>query len=184
MDPIHVRIGKKLQVIRKERGLSLDQAAELTGVSKAMIGQIERGDSNPTISILWKIVNGLHLSFTSLLDDNVPGVTLASVHNTSPFLEQEGKYRSYPFFPYDSKKQFELYWVELDAGCSQPSEPHNEGIEEYIFVSRGELVLTIVDETRRITEGSAIRFSADQPHIYTNNSSERVCYYTLIYYPE
>ncbi|MGO4274411.1 helix-turn-helix domain-containing protein, partial [Paenibacillus sp. TAF58] len=66
-EPIHKMVGRKLLNIRKTRGLSLDQVADLTGVSKAMLGQIERGDSNPTISVLWKIVSGLQISFTSLI---------------------------------------------------------------------------------------------------------------------
>lgn len=56
-EPIHKKIGKNLQEIRKSRGLSLDQVSEMSGVSKGMLGQIERGESNPTISVLWKIVD-------------------------------------------------------------------------------------------------------------------------------
>jgi transcriptional regulator with XRE-family HTH domain len=41
--------------------------AKLTGVSKSMLGQIERSEVNPTISTMWKISNGLKASFTSLM---------------------------------------------------------------------------------------------------------------------
>ncbi|MDF2663062.1 MAG: family transcriptional regulator, partial [Paenibacillus sp.] len=51
MDHIPIKVGKNLKSIRKSRDLSLDKLAELTGVSKAMLAQVERGDSNPTISL-------------------------------------------------------------------------------------------------------------------------------------
>ena len=58
-------IAQHLQSVRKGRGLSLDKTAKLTGVSKAMLGQIERGESSPTIATLWKIATGLECSFSS-----------------------------------------------------------------------------------------------------------------------
>ncbi len=55
--------GKNLNNVRKKRQLSLDKVAELTSVSKAMLGQIERGESTPTVNVLWKIATGLKVSF-------------------------------------------------------------------------------------------------------------------------
>ena len=77
MDVVQKTIAKNLLKIRKEKGLSLEKTAELTGVSKAMLGQIERNESNPTVSTLWKIAKGLKISFSSLL---------YSVHILSPLL--------------------------------------------------------------------------------------------------
>ena len=50
-----------LKQLRQQRGWSLSRLAEATGVSKAMLGQIERGQSSPTINILWKISTGLKI---------------------------------------------------------------------------------------------------------------------------
>ena len=62
-----MKIGERLKEIRNTRQLTLDDVAELTGVSKPMLGQIERGQSSPTINILWKISTGLKipLSFSA-----------------------------------------------------------------------------------------------------------------------
>ena len=60
-------IGANLRKIRNAAGLSLSKAADLTGVSKAMLGQIERGESSPTIATLWKIAKGFHLPLTALI---------------------------------------------------------------------------------------------------------------------
>jgi transcriptional regulator with XRE-family HTH domain len=182
-DPIHIKIGRNLQTIRKARSLSLDQVSELTGVSKAMISQIERGDSNPTITILWKIVNGLHLSFTSLLDDEPSNVTLVRHRDLVPFQAEEGQYRSYPVMPFDQQKGFEIFTVEMDPGCVHHSDPHNKGVEEYILMTKGTLVLTIQQATYRLSEGEAIRFTADIEHTYRNDSEQMTVYQAIIYYP-
>lgn len=183
MEHIHKKVGKNMQSIRKARGLSLDQVAELTGVSKAMLGQIERGDSNPTISVLWKIVNGLRISFTSLIEEDEPKISVIEADQLEPFLEQEGNYRVYPMFPFDQRKGFEIYTVQMDPGCSHTSEPHNEGVEEYIIVNSGLLDITINGEVYSIKAGNAIHFSADQPHSYHNDTDHVISYTTLIHYP-
>ena len=69
MDNINRIIGRNLNRYRRSMGLSLDKVAEMTGVSKGMIGQIERGETNPSVSTLWKIANGLHISSTSLFEE-------------------------------------------------------------------------------------------------------------------
>ena len=182
-EPIHKMVGRKLLNIRKMRGLSLDQVAELTGVSKAMLGQIERGDSNPTISVLWKIVSGLQISFTSLIEDDEPKITVVRSAELSHFEEEDGQYRTYPLFPFHPQKNFEVYTVEIESGCSHASEPHNDGVEEYILMVAGMLEVTIAQERYTLGAGDAIHFSADRPHTYTNVSDGKTVYKTLIYYP-
>ena len=61
MEQVSLKIGERLKEIRNTRQLTLDDVAELTGVSKPMLGQIERGQSSPTINILWKISTGLKM---------------------------------------------------------------------------------------------------------------------------
>ena len=60
-------IAQRLKELRKLRGWSLEKKKKKTGVSKAMLGQIERGESSPTIGTLWKISSGLESSFSSFL---------------------------------------------------------------------------------------------------------------------
>ncbi|WP_274366089.1 helix-turn-helix domain-containing protein [Paenibacillus thermotolerans] len=184
MEPIHKKVGKNLQAIRKSRGLSLDGAAELTGVSKAMLGQIERGDSNPTISVLWRIVSGLRISFTTLIEDTESEVTVVSADTLEPFVEEDGAYRAFPLFPYNPRTKFESYLVEIDPGCSHASEAHNDGVEEYIFIQKGALELSFGDETYTAKEGSSMHFAANRAHTYRNTGEETARFYTVIFYAD
>lgn len=84
MEEINKIIGRNLKSFRITNKLSLERAAELTGVSKTMIGQIERGESSPTITTIWKIANGLKISFTSLIDNPQPDTkVILKKRNTS-----------------------------------------------------------------------------------------------------
>ncbi|WP_027415158.1 helix-turn-helix domain-containing protein [Aneurinibacillus terranovensis] len=183
MHRINLNIGKNLNRIRKERNLSLDKVAEITGVSKAMLGQIERGESNPTVTTLWKIANGLHVSFSSLIEEEAPSITVISADNIAPILENDGKYRVYPFFPFEPKKQFEIFSIVLEPGCSHESEAHHAGVEEYIMVCEGTLEVLIEYETYVVKQDSAIHFQAGRPHIYRNSNTDTVKCFLVIHYP-
>ena len=63
-----IGIGDNLKRLRGRMGLSLSEVANMTGVSKTMLSQIERSESTPTISTIWKISNGLKVKFDTLLD--------------------------------------------------------------------------------------------------------------------
>ncbi|MFS0837139.1 helix-turn-helix domain-containing protein [Paenibacillus sp. UNC499MF] len=183
MDNMVERVAGNLKKIRRSRGLSLDKLAELTGVSKTMLAQIERAESNPTITILWKIAHGLHISVSALIEDEKPSVTLVKKSELFPMSSEEGKYTAYPLFPYDGSSRFEIYSVELQPGCEYESDPHHEGVEEYVSVTRGTLEMQIGGQVIVAENGDAIRFHADQNHIYRNSTDEVVHIQSVILYP-
>src|SRR6266511_993953 len=61
-----VQVGRNLRKLRTRRGHSLERLARLSGVSRAMLSQIERGDSAPTITLLWKVARALEVPFAAL----------------------------------------------------------------------------------------------------------------------
>ena len=83
-------IPENLKNLRAERKLSLGEAAELTGVSKSMLGQIERGESSPTIATLWKIATGLGVSFTALLESPDQEIEIVKETDMTPLLSDYG----------------------------------------------------------------------------------------------
>ncbi|BCB02963.1 helix-turn-helix domain-containing protein [Bacillus sp. KH172YL63] len=182
MEHFPLQIGENIRRIRRERGFSLEQMAERTGVSKAMIGQIERGDSNPTVAILWKIANGLKVSFSSLIEKPASQVSIIHYEDVQPVLEDDGHYIVYPIFPFDPLKKWESYRVELKHGCAYKNDGHTKGVEEYITVLSGSIRLKIGGETYDLTEGSSIRFAADSGHEYTNDTGEMAVCQMVIYY--
>lgn len=182
MENLNTIFANNLKRIREERKLSLDKVAELTGVSKSMIGQIERGDSNPTITTVWKIANGLKISFTKLMSVSHKDTLLIKRKDINPLIEDNGKFRLYPFFPYEDGRHFEMYSVEIDKCGYLSSEAHGEGTEEFITVFKGEMTLRVNDEEYVVKKGDSIKFKANKPHIYHNSGEELLEVSMIIYY--
>jgi XRE family transcriptional regulator, regulator of sulfur utilization len=168
VEDITLLVSQNLKKLREERNLSLEKLADLTGVSKSMLGQIERGESSPTISTVWKISNGLKVSFTTLLDSGQIDPTVIRQANINPLLEDYGKYRLYPLFPIEAGREFEIYSVEIDPGGHLHAEAHPNGTEEFLTVFLGELTVVVDSQEYRASKGDAIRFRADRPHEYLN----------------
>ncbi len=183
MDPLNGRIAKNLSAIREKRNMSLDDVANLTGVTKATIGQIERGTANPTVSTLWKIANGLKISFSSLVEQNAETISLVPLKKLQPIID-EIDYKVYPMFFFDPKKRFETFYVELGPGGIHISEKHQTGTEEYVIVSEGELEVEVEDHLYQLAKGDAIHFYANVTHTYRNTTDKPNSFSVLIYYAE
>ncbi len=180
---LNLVIAKNLKSIRVSRKLSLDKVANLTGVSKSMLGQIERGETNPTVTTVWKIANGLKISFTALIKEEKPSIHIVSKEDVGSIIGDNHRYRVYPIFPFDEEKRFEIYTIELESGAILKAEGHGGGTEEYINVFNGELTLTVGSDKYVIGEGGAIRFNANKKHIYENKNDQLTVLSMIIYYP-
>ncbi|MDO9592531.1 MAG: helix-turn-helix transcriptional regulator, partial [Erysipelotrichaceae bacterium] len=122
MDYLNSVISENLKRFREERKLSLDNVAKLSGVSKSMLGQIERGEVNPTVSTVWKISNGLKISFTQLMSRPEVDIELVDREEIQLLSEDNGRFRNYPVFPFDSTRRFEMYSLEIDGGGNLSAE--------------------------------------------------------------
>lgn len=166
---INFIIAQNLKTLRMERNLSLGQLAELSGISKVMLSQIEKGDTNPTINTLWKIANGLKVSYTSLLEQKEHDTYVIRKKDIEAQLTEEGHYRVYCYYTSTPYRNFELFQIELDEGYSYKSVGHSEKSQEYIMVLEGELTLEVNNETYKLTPDDSISFSASSQHIYVNS---------------
>lgn len=176
-------VAQNLKRLREEKKLSLEKVSELSGVSKTMLSQIERGESSPTISTVWKIATGLKTSFTELVDKPVPDTVILRKEDVGPMAEDGGRYRVYPFYPYEDGRRFEIYTVEIDPDGSLNAEAHNDRTQEFITVFEGTLTVRVADVEYDVPGGSSIRFKADRPHAYFNNGSAPVRLNMVIFYP-
>lgn len=184
MKEIKAHIGENLKTIRKARALSLDSISELTGVSKAMLGQIERGESSPTVATLWKIASGLKVSFSAFLGDMSLSREIEHVpfEQAGSMVEERGFMRVHPVFLFDASRGFEVFNIELDPNCVHMSEAHNEGVEEHILVIEGRLQVNIEDHVYELGKGDAIRYRANKKHGYVNIYDKPALFQNLIFY--
>ena len=165
-----------LKTIRAAAGLSLTQTADLTGVSKAMLGQIERGESSPTLVTLWKLAKGFHLPLTAFIEDMTP------VTEAPRTLQFDDSLRVQTLFPYDPAFGSESFLITLEPGQTHVSHPHDAGVVEDIFVTTGEMEVQLGGTWTRYRAGDAVRFNADQPHSYRNLSDSQTLFHNTLHY--
>lgn len=178
-------LAQTLKALRQERGWSLDACARETGVSKAMLGQIERGESSPTVATLWKIAGGFHTSLSTFLEP-VPEPHPGPLYRQADALRRQPASDGMlvaPLFPYETRFGFEMFELTLLPGYERLSDPHEPGVIEHVIVQQGEMALLLDGQWQRLGPGAAVRFHADRPHGYRNSGAQPAVFYNLIHYP-
>lgn len=174
MNYISKNIAINLKKIRHAKKMSLDDMSEQTGVSKSMLGQIERGESNPTVETLAKIVSGLRITFEDLMNEPHEPVYQVEYEEMIPTKDVKNQYKVYTYFSFSKHRKFEIYMIEIEPGGMYESGSHGEKTEEYITVVEGELTMQIDGTNYMLHMRDAMRFDSDTRHIYMNKGNEKV----------
>ena len=176
------RLGVRVRDLRKERGLTLEELAGVSGVSRAMISKLERGEKNPTLVIAARLAEGLGVSLSRLagVEERREVVVVPKVGRTVLRDPETGFERQSlsPTFP-GRGVEF-LRNVVPEASTSGDFPPHRKGVEEHIVVEKGELEAILDGETYLLREGDALYFAADVPHRFDNVGRGECAYYLVI----
>jgi len=176
------RVGTQLREKRKARGLSLDELAAASGVSRAALSQIELCKSNPSLGVLWKIAVGLGIPFSELIGGQAPGGSVLRRSEAQVLRSADGKMESRPLSPAGANPWVELYELRLVARASHASDPHAAGTREIVVVLSGSLNMRLGTEVHELGPGDSISFRADQAHAYENPGASEGRYHDLIIY--
>lgn len=178
-----LNIGVVIRAERQKMSISLDEAARRTGVSKAMLGQIEREESSPTLSTVWKISAGLHIPMATLL---APGrtteYTVNKLQDVPHVSEYDNRIRVYNVFPFDPVTGFDYLYIEIDPHTHYPSTGHPNAVEEYVVVTSGRLDMHIAGKLYVMESGDSITFAGNENHAYENTSEELTIIHTMMRY--
>ena len=180
-------LGRNLRRLRTSQGHSLERLAKQSGVSRAMLGQIETGKSVPTIALLWKVANALHVPpFANLLQTEVArGPVVLRGGDAKLLSSSQGQFTSRALFPFDGSRQVEFYELRIAPLHREAAEPHASGTRENLFVAKGVVEITAgLDKPQTLSEGDAILFEADVPHVYRNLVASEAILYLVMTYPE
>jgi transcriptional regulator with XRE-family HTH domain len=173
-----MELGGRIQRLRAERGLTLQDLAETAQVSVSMLSSVERGQKAPTIVILARIAQGLTVPLAELVtaaDDTRIIVRRAADQDVA---EEPGGWRRTVLSPVVPGVNFELIRITLPAGCDAGRFPADApGSHEYVAVETGRLRLTIADQPFELNTGDSVYFAADTVHGYENTTSSPCTYY-------
>jgi len=162
------RVADNLRSKRKARGLSLDELARSSGVSRAALSQIETCKTNPTVGVLWKIATGLGIPFSELLDATPQPFAVLRRHESQVLRSPDGKFESRPLVPAGATPLVELYELRLSPRSVHSAEPHAPGTREIIVVLTGQIRMRVGDELIDLQAGDSLAFEADKSHAYEN----------------
>jgi XRE family transcriptional regulator, regulator of sulfur utilization len=176
------RVAGHLRDHRKRREMSLDQLAQLTGVSRAALSQIETRKTNPTIGVLWKIASGLGIAFADLIGESRTGLSVLRRGEAQLLRSVDGKFDSRPLMPAAGIPQIEMYELRLGARARHASEPHGPGTREIVVVLSGSMRMTVGDHSDDLAPGDSVVFDANKPHVYENTGSSEARYHNVIVY--
>jgi transcriptional regulator with XRE-family HTH domain len=166
------QVGDAVRAERKRRGLSLDALAQKSGVSRAMLSQVELAQSTPTINTLWKIATALDVPFSTLLradaTSDAPEATRTITRLAQQFTSNDGAMVSRPIFADGACTRVELYELTLRAHCVERAEAHAPGTRERIVVTAGSVCVVVDGVAHHLSAGDGIAFVADVAHRYEN----------------
>lgn len=177
-------VGANLRLLRMERRLTLAELAERSGVSKAMLNQIENAKSSPTIALGWKIANGLGVSFGALLGESEPAdFVVLGRSQIKEFHNRSRDLRSRALFPAADPRAAELYELWLKPGGEERAKAHAIGTREQIYLLQGRLVVESAGRSAELAVGDVLFFRADRAHRYANPGTEPARFLLIMRYP-
>lgn len=165
-DDILSRLPARLKEARREKGLSLEAVAKLSGVSRSMVSQIERGESSPTIATLWNLTRALQVDFAGLLeeDQKADRIDVIRAHE-APTIDNHGEgCRIRILSPPEDAGRNEMYEISFTASGVLESQPHKRGTTERLTVLDGSVEIKSGAAHDKLATGDSARYAADQPH--------------------
>jgi transcriptional regulator with XRE-family HTH domain len=178
-------VGTNLRRLRGQRGLSLEKLSRASGVSRAMLGQIELGQSAPTINVLWKISSALGVPFSALITARGGGgLQVLRSESAKLLTSHDGTFSSRALFPFDEPRRVEFYELHLTPGGVEKADPHNPGTVENLVVATGAMEIEVAGRKELLGRGDAIVFEADVPHVYRNRADEDTIAYLVMTYAD
>ena len=172
---IGAAVAGNLRRLRAAHGQTLDQLSESSGVSRAMLNQIETGKSVPTIATLWKVAAGLHVPFQQLIQvEGGPISVILRRRDAKVLFNADSSFSSRALFPFDGgPRQSEFYELVLTPGGTERAEAHARGTIEQLVLVRGRCAIEVAGVVHELGERDAISFQADVAHAYVNLDARR-----------
>lgn len=147
-----------MRTVRRQHGLTLDDLAEVTGLTKSYLSKVERGHSTPSISAALKIARALQVDVAQLFSDDA-AVGALTVQRAET---RDGR-RSHPIAADMLGKAMSPF--VLRPGPQFKTHPHiTHPGQEFVFVHRGSVELNYDGSVTSLDTGDCAYFDASVPH--------------------
>lgn len=162
-------IGERLRRAREDRGLTILETANHTGLTKGFISQVELGKASASIASLAAICDALNLPMASLFELPALHLVKADIRESTRFL---GREVSDTVLTPPGQAGLQVIETVIQPGGGSDPKPYRLPFEqEFVTVLAGALHITIEGRTIELSEGDSLTFRASIPHIWWNPSA-------------
>lgn len=163
-----MQLGKKIRDLRLRRGLTVQQLAELTGLSKGFISQVENSRTSPSLATLQDLARSLETSVAYLVveEERVPHLVRAV---DRPRLQIGGNTSQVEVLSAQPRRNLELIQAELPAGVAAGDKRHYHHGEEVVLCTEGRVTLFCGEHTMVLEAGDSCHFDGRVPHAVENS---------------
>lgn len=166
-------LGKTINRLRRAYKYSLGDLSEQSGVAKSIISQIEKNETNPTLSTVYKLARALNSPIEDMLRaDDAPAVIEKLGPSGTPLLVSDDGLSKLRIIGWiRSIELVQWYSYESEPGGVLDSDPHPAGSVENLTVIDGEVTISVAGEEFRLAAGETARYAGDRPHRITNSGT-------------
>jgi transcriptional regulator with XRE-family HTH domain len=162
------QLGERLRALRQERGLSIAQVAQSTGLTKGFLSQLERNLTSVSLAALARICSALGVRFGDVLDEPPMG---AVIHRESAIRWTEvGNHEDLVLSP-PEEQRLNLIESRIPPGVSAGDGDYTFPADvELVYVLAGALELSVGSEVVTVEAGETFTYSPRDPHSWRNPS--------------
>jgi transcriptional regulator with XRE-family HTH domain len=177
---INHRIAARVRDLRAALGLTLDALAERSGVSRAMISRVERGESSPTAVILDKLAAGLGVTLSALFDPPRPDPLPVARRSDQPvWRDPASGYVRRNLSP-PGVSSILMVEVTFPAGARVAYESNPRQMEQQIWILDGTLEVTVGHELHLLERGDCLAMELTQPIVFRNPTKKAARYVVVL----
>jgi len=162
-----MQLGRKIRDLRLRRGLTVQQLAEATGLSKGFVSQVENGRTSPSLATLQDLARSLETSVAYLVveEDLVPYVVRRAER---PSMSVNGSGSRVEVMSAQPRRNLELLHAELPPGVSMGHKRQFHHGEEVVLCVEGRVSLSCGDHVVLLDAGDSCHFDGRVPHSIEN----------------
>lgn len=183
---LNARLGDQIKLFRTKASMTLEDLALKSGVSRAMLSKVERGEKSPTLSIITRIARGLEVSLSTLIGAEPDPTEIVVVRKSQclVFRDAETGFERHLLSPTHLHNGIELLLHKIPAGKTSGALPAYPTLtEKYVAVLKGRLTVVIGERSFVLDAGDALYFEVREAYQFRNEGGAECQYHLIIFRP-
>ena len=175
---------RRVTELRKKNKLTLEQLATISGVSRSMLSQIERGQANPTLAVTFRIANAFGMGIGELVEQARNSSAIDNVYAGDPnnTFRSDKECTIRTLSPLHMEKDVEFYELRIAPKSELKSASHFDGARELFTVTQGTALIESGNGHSRLQVGDSAHYRADVDHCIKNDSDIELIGYLVVTY--